>query len=201
MFTDNTNETIYIFNPEGIKAENYKKTYPELATIPEFDDIRSIDLQFIWYIANPTSYLYWNYPDDMRGRVRAALKETYINNPPKEYVNDWLELKFSPKINQAIERMRKFRPDVRQEARDMVDNVFKDFQKVLNMNMSDFKNGKGELDPSAYVSSRKAILKELPEIIKIREMGFGVTTTGDKRKEDAVGQKIIENYHNRKRGQ
>ena len=199
--SETENDVITIFDPNGIKPENYKKTYPELATIPEFDDIRSIDLIFVWYIANPTSYLYWNYPDSMKGRVKEAIKVVFGNDPPKEYVNQWLELKFSPKLNQAIERMRKFRPDVRQEARDMVDNVFKDFQEVLNMKMTSFVKANGEIDPTAYVSSRKAILKELPEIIKVREMGFGVNSTNDKKKDEEIGQRIIQRYHLQKRGQ
>jgi hypothetical protein len=196
--TEDNGDIIYIFNPAGLKSEEYKKKYPELSTIPEFDDIRSLELIFIWYIANSTSWMYWNYPE-IKTRIKKAIEQVYGNAPPLEKV-DWLEGKFSPRMKQAIERMYKFKPDVRNKAKEMVDNVFNDYQEVLKMKITEFTDSKGEINTTAYVKSRVDILKQLPEIIKLQEMGFGVTMGSDVKKQDAIGQKVIENYHKQKRG-
>lgn len=192
------NDMIFVFSPMDIEPKDYRKTYPELNSIPEFEDIPNIDLVFIWYLENPTSPLFWKFKQKSH-RIQKAIEKVYDNTLDKKKKNDLLNQHFSPQWRQAMERMRQFGVDERYKAKKMIQKIFKDFEDVLSKPMNDFIKHDGTIDTKAYVSIRSEITDMLPDLIKKVELGFAVKVQGEQEEKEQMGQKYIENFLKEKR--
>jgi len=189
-----------IFNPEGLKPQEYRTKYPELKTIQEFSPLSDRDLVFVWYYSNPTSDIY-NKHLPRNEKAYAAARETFKDVVDADrYAMGFVDgaLKNQDDINIAIERMVRVRPDVRYEASEMVKDMFKDYKELLEKPLSDFCSSTGVIDHIAYLNVRKTIMKDLPDIIKKVEDGFG---TDKDEKVVAMGQDLISSYLKNKTSQ
>jgi hypothetical protein len=176
---------VTIFDPRGIKPEDYRHRYPELERTEEFERLTPKQLIFVWWYANATSDLVLYEPDDYV-RVGAALaKSGYI--PTKNEKEAILDLRFSPDLAVAIKKMSTFDPGARFAAFKMVKKIFDQYQKIVDQGTDSFKTkstkGTGEntvvteeVDTTKYVNTTTKIAEELPGLLAKLEEGFAVVT-------------------------
>jgi hypothetical protein len=191
-------ELVCVFSAMGIEPAKYKQTYPELSTISEFEDISSKILCFMWWAYNPTSpiYIMKTGTTGDNSREAAAIKEVFGDDIAPEYKKKLIEKDFNQKERIAIERMGKFKWDARYRAKQMADKIFDDYENLLNKPINDpiFLDAKGQVDVSNYLKIRNDINKQLEDIIKTKELGFGVTSTKEEKKQKEIGDKFATEY-------
>jgi len=173
---------IRLFDPTGLKAVDYKATYPELARTEEFESMRGNELIFVWYYANATSPLI-DIKDESK-RVTEAIKASGYNPDPDDY-EKLLKLQFPPGIEAAIEKMSSYMPGARYFGWKALKNIFDQYQDIANMTPSDFtkKVGSGDTaetitDYAAYSTVTGTVSKALADLIHRLEEGFGISVTG-----------------------
>lgn len=181
--------TIRIFDPQGIKPEDYRHKFPELERCSEFNGIHPKGLIFAWYYINQTSPLVLYIPDDHE-RVEEALKRSGYN-PGKVEKDRILSLQFDSAMAECIKKMSLFDPDARFKAYVMVKKIFDHFQKLIAKGPEAFQTssteGKGDsavtteyVDYKRYVDVSAKIADELPGLLRKLEEGFAVVTvTGE----------------------
>lgn len=183
-----------IFDPTGIKAQDYKVKYPELGRTPEFEGLTGTELIFVWYYANATSQFI-----DLKEekRVVEALKESGLLPPNKE---KFLDLQFGETLESAIEKMSSYIPGARYYAWKAIKNTYQNYIDILSMGPGDFtkSSGKGEdaiteTDFNAYSNITTKITEALPGLIERLEEGFGVTINASEEEEE--GSAILRNWH------
>lgn len=165
--------TARLFDPTGIKPEDYRSKYPELKRIPEFTPLTSIALMFVWYYSNPTSMLMKESDDFLRARKALELSKY---NPGKSLREDLLKLHFPTDIAIAIDRMARMRADARVRSKLMVENVIQNYEKIISYGPDEYKDKDGEPDRKKYVDTTAKIVDELPKLIEKVEEGFGIST-------------------------
>ena len=176
-----------LFDPESIEGKrSMKQAYPELARIPEFDELRDEELRFVWYLANPTSPVNTRVNrTSLPEKVETALEKSQYN-VSKIVLSSYEKGMFGDKLQAAIERMKKMEVGVREKAHDIIDKIFEQYYKIA-------KEGIRGGDVDSYINSTKVIIKELPNLIKVKEEGFGVKQE-TKRNNESKGQPDIKNY-------
>jgi hypothetical protein len=189
-----------LFGPRTKKA--LKKQYPELDNEPAFKGIEGADILFAWYIGIPNSPVDQESPDAMRYRIAAA-----TCFPEGEKRQAFGSGDFPEEIKFAIEKFKKYSPEARAAAKNIVQKIFNNFEKLVNVDVEkDFlitrKVGKGEdaeeiteidwTGRKQYVDSATTISKNLPELLKQVEEGFGIT---EKKSDDGQGVKSIDKFH------
>ena len=192
---------ITIFNPDGISSQNYRKEYPDLYNIPEFEDINDVELITVWYFANPTSPLVESVKDKRLRMQKSHFKATdgYSAERSDHYAEDYINgaLPNHDKIKSAIDRMSAMNPHVRTQASRMVEKMLSDFMDILQKDITEFKKGAdGDIDFNAYILVRKRVMENLDVIIQKSESGFGTKKVSDKR--TSVGENITELYLKKK---
>jgi len=170
-----------IFDPYKIRPEDYRSRYPELKRIKEFEGLTATELIFIWHYANPTSDLI-GIENDME-RVTEALKLANYT-PAKKIKEDIFNLRFPEKLALGIDRMSKFEPDARMQARIMVEEILKNYSNLCKI--EDYEDDEGKLDRKKYVDTTTTIAKELPALIAKLEEGFGVSVQSDDETEQGI---------------
>jgi len=197
---------IKIFDPSGIKAEDYKHRYPELERISEFDELSAKALIFIWHYANPTSDLVL-YEHDDYARVAEALKRSGFN-PGKGEKDRILSLQFDSNMAIAIRKMGNFDPGARFKAYMMIKNIYDHYQSIIDLGPNVFvtkeTSGKGEdatttelVDYKRYVDVSAKIADELPGLLTKLEEGFAIVNiTGEEVKEDESS--VMRDWHMKK---
>lgn len=189
--------SVLIFDPEGVNIGEYRSKYPELRRIKEFAGITDFELVWVWYYSNPTSFFVYRYPKK-RERVEAVCKKMYSNEDgAKDFMDKFLgrTLLNQEDIDLAIDRMARIVPDARREAKDMVDKIFSDYKDLLSLPIESYKKRDGETDFSNYLAVRKTITKDLDDIIERVEQGFGMNKMGEITSD---GQANLEEYHKNK---
>ena len=173
---------IRLFDPEGLKAVEYKSTYPELGETKEFESFPGKELIFVWYYANATSPLI-NIKDDKK-RVGEALRFSGYNPDPAER-ETLLNRNFTERVEAAINKMGSYQPGVRYLGWKMLKNIFDQYNELVNDGVAGFtkvlKNGDSietVLDISTWVTLSKQIAVAMPDLIKRIEEGFGVSVSG-----------------------
>jgi hypothetical protein len=196
-------DKILLFGPKSGKS--LLRLYPELSNEPDFKELSQEDLNFAWYVGNPSSPIDQEWEDQVKLRTAAAT--CFKNNELKR--REYSSGQIPEHVKRAIERMKTYSPDARMLAKKMVQDTFERYQKLLNVNVEkDFlvtkKIGKGdsaeeitEMDwtgRKSYVDSASKIIAELPLMIKQLEEGFGITQS-KKGKEEQLGKRAIDRYH------
>ena len=182
---------IRIFDPAGIKPEDYRHRYPELDRTPEFEGLVPRALIFIWWFANPTSDLVLYMPDDYE-RVLEALKRSGFN-PGKVERERILDLRFDSAMAVAIKKMASYDPGARFKAFMMVKKIYDQYQTIIDMGPTAFttktSTGKGddkveteEVDYKRYVDVSAKIAEEMPGLLHKLEEGFAIVNVeGDEK--------------------
>ena len=170
-----SDEIVVVFNPSGINPDDYKKRYLELDQIPEFKPIKARELVFVFYISNPTSYMVYEFLD-RNERIYKAAEKCWSDDGAKTFAKNFVDRKLSnqTKLEEACRRMEKILPTVRYRAQEMLNNIFKSIEDLLKKKETEFTNKAGDPDLNSYMAVRKMALKELPEMVKLAEIGFGI---------------------------
>jgi hypothetical protein len=191
---------IRLFDPAGIKPEDYKHRYPELERTDEFNTMQARALIFVWWYANPTSDLVLDIPDDYE-RVAEALRRSQFN-PGRAEKENILHLQFNTELAAAIKKMASFDPGSRFKAYMMVRTIFKHYDEIAHKGPEAFKviEGKGDnvteyIDYARYVTTNTKIAEELPELLHKLEEGFGVTSTGGNLMEEEDSSSLMRDFH------
>ena len=170
---------IKLFNPEGIKPDDYRHKYPELERTEEFSELSARALIFVWWYANPTSDLVLDIKDDY-DRVAEAMKKSGFN-PGKTEKDRMLKLQFDSNMAGAIKKMSDFDPGVRFKSYMMIRNIFDHYESLIRKGPEAFTviEGKGDnqttyIDHARYVTTSAKIAEEIPSLLVRMEEGFGI---------------------------
>lgn len=180
---------VTVFKP--VKGKPMIEAYPELGKYDEFKNIPDTYIRYAWYFGNRSSPFY-NENSHYRkttlcfkqafGKLTQGntgiAKRLHENDVPEEIIN-------------AIERMRKFNPSIRDKALSLQEKIFEHYETIVDKfqeyieadaeanesdNAEEGKKGK-RLSIGAtkdYVELTAKINKELPSLILNLEEGFGV---------------------------
>jgi hypothetical protein len=185
---------IRIFDPSGIKAEDYRHRYPALEREPCFDNLSAKALIFVWHYANQSSPLVLYTHDDYE-RVQEALKRSGFN-PSKTERERILSLQWDSQMAIAIRKMSEFDPGARFYAYRMIKKIYDQYQEIIDLGPKAFiskeTTGKGEdavtieqVDYKRYVDVSAKIADELPGLLTKLEEGFAIVNiSGEEIKED-----------------
>lgn len=203
----NLEDRILLYGPKTGKS--LLRLYPELKDEKVFKDLSLEDLNFVWYVGNPTSPIDSDVDTETKYRMAASVCIKTSEDKKKRYASGNLP----DEIKSAINKMETYSPDARMMAKKMTQQAFHNFQKLLNVDVEkDFlvtrKIGKGEnveeitemdwTGRKSYVDSATKIIAELPELVKKMEEGYGLTGTESKGKTEQR-QTAIQRFHNTKR--
>jgi len=185
---------ITIFDPRGIKSDDYRHRFPELERTKEFDNLTSRHLIFIWWYANQSSPLVLEEHDNYE-RVKEALSRSGFN-PSKVEKERLLSLQFDSATAVAIKRMSEFDPGARFKSYLMVKKIFDQYQFIIDQGPEAFKEsttkGEGdkavttiEIDYKKYVDISAKVANEITNLLVKLEEGFAVVNvSGEEIKED-----------------
>jgi len=171
-----------LFDPVGMKPEEYRGRYPELKRIKEFDILSVSALIFVWWYANPTSDLI-SVTNDFE-RVKLALEQSKYK-PSKALRENILQLRFSDDLAMAIDRMSRLRDDVRIRAKIMLASIFKNYETIVT-NLGTITPNDDDAEKTKYITMTINITKELPMLVLKMEEGFGVSTRSDDEEEALI---------------
>lgn len=158
-----------------MRPADYRSRYPELKRIKEFEGLAAVQLITIWWYANPTSELVLTMEDN-RARIKEALKRA--NFTPDRTLNaDLLKLNFDEKWANAIERMGKVEPGIRDKARSMIEKLITHYEDMCDP--AQYVDKDNVQDIKKFVDATTKIAQELPGLITKMEEGFGVSRRDD----------------------
>jgi hypothetical protein len=190
-------EGISLFVPKNDK--DLRRQYPELSEVPEFKALSSSEMMFVWWYANITSPLNATEIDDKEKAIQAYEKSFKKTTDKVAYEN----LNFPERVRVAIERMIRFSPGARTRAKSIVEEMMKNFEDMVKVDMNEFKvadkEGNISIDwtgRNSYVNSCAKISDTLPRLISQMEEGFGVV---NQKGEELKGIKAIDKFHSTKK--
>jgi len=195
MIEENDDMCVSIFSPEGITPMLYRREYPDLLAIREFEPLNDYELIMIWHYANPTSPLVYSIRDKEKRMAQAyRLTNPEVTEEKSaafayEFVNG--SLVNAEILRDAAERMSRISPDVRRQADKMVNRILSDYMGLLDRDLDEFVKGDGDTDFTAYTMTRQRIVAHLDLLIQKVETGFGTKKASEKK---LVGEKIPEKY-------
>lgn len=188
-------EKIILFGPKTNKS--LLRQYPELANVPEFKAIAGEEVLFAWYFGNQSSPVDPDWSETIRFKTAASYAIKEEKKRQKYATGDIPE-----NVKKAIEKMRAYSPEARMVAKRMIQTIFNNFQKLVDVNPAEFivkeydaQNNitKEETDWTGrkqYIDSCSTISKTLPALLDQIEKGFGIVE-----KEAVVGKKPIDRFH------
>lgn len=165
-----------------MRPADYRSRYPELKRIKEFEGLTAVQLITIWWYANPTSELVLNIEDN-KARIVESLKRANFT-PDRTLNKDLLKLNFDEKWANAIERMSKVEPGIREKARLMIEKLITNYETMCDPDQ--YKDKDNLQDIAKFVNATTKIAQELPGLITKMEEGFGVSHR-DEDDEDKTG--------------
>jgi len=170
-----------IINGKGISPIDYVQTYPELGKAPETKNLRGVELIWCWYYGCKSSpYQDYGSSTDKSIKMRAITKLVFEKiNMNRNYSENILRMlntgKIPPSWNEAIEYFKNIDVTVRSEAKEMIDTMMDQLKEIVAQGVHGFLDSDGNPDYDKYVRTMKVIRTELNEIIKVKELGFGVS--------------------------
>ena len=200
---------IRIFDPAGVKPDDYRHRFPELERTSEFDGLSSRALIFVWWYANKSSDLVLYTHDDYE-RVQEALKRSGFN-PGKTEKERLLSLQFDSQTAVAIKKMAEFDPGARFSAYMMIKKIYDQYQEIIDLGPKAFVSkettGKGEdaitiesVDYKRYVDVSAKIADELPGLLNKLEEGFAIVNiAGEEVKADESSD--MKDWHIKRSGE
>lgn len=163
-----------------MRPADYRSRYPELKRIKEFEGLTAVQLITIWWYANPTSELVTSIEDNSI-RIKEALKRANFT-PDRTLKADLLKLNFDEKWANAIERMSKVEPGIREKARSMIDKLITNYETMCDPDQ--YLDKDNIPDIKKFVDATTKIAQELPGLITKMEEGFGVSHRDDDEEEN-----------------
>ena len=204
---DNLEDKILLYGPKSGKS--LIRIYPELNEEKVFKDLSLEDLNFAWYVGNPTSPI----DEDLDLYIKLRMAASVCIKSSEDKKKNYAAGNIPDAVKAAIKKMESYSPDARMLAKKMTQETFFKYQELLKVNVDkDFlitrKIGRGEdaeeiteidwTGRKAYVDSATKIIAELPELVKKMEEGYGITGTENKGKTEGR-QTAIQRHHNTKK--
>lgn len=186
-----------MFSPIGIKENYYKETYPELKKIKEFDVIKDNYLRFVWWIANTTSPLVNKY-EEISERIPYAIDSVWGDKLKKLDKENLLKGNFEATLETAIYKMSELDISARDKSKTMVDKIFDQFEEIVSNGYDEFKDKDDVVNYASYVSTMNKITEALPNLIDLKEKGFGIKNKTNVRGSNE-GQKNHERFHGKEK--
>lgn len=202
--TDNNEIKTILFGPRNGKA--LLRTYPELKESTIFRALQSDELLFAWYMGIPGSPVDHDWDENIRWRT--ASSRVFQKDSEKRARFSVFDV--SEEVKVAIREFSKFSPEARAEAKKMIQKLFHNFQRIVDVDpdeaflytkevgTGDNKRVVTETDWTAkkqYIDSGAKISETLPSLLKQIEEGFGIQ---EKRTDEAIGTRSIDKYHQSK---
>lgn len=194
---------VRLFDPTGIKPDDYRHRYPELERTSEFTNLNVRALLFVWWYANPTSELVKEYPDTYE-RVQAALERSKYN-PSKAERENILRCQFDTEMAAAIKKMSSYDPGARFRGYMMIKSIFDHYETIIREGPNKFitTEGKGEnrvdtVDYPKYVTTSAKIAEEIPGLLSKLEEGFGVLDSKGDTVDSAEESSALHDWHRNK---
>ncbi|MHA2170208.1 MAG: hypothetical protein ACXAB7_09980 [Candidatus Kariarchaeaceae archaeon] len=162
-----------MFEPTG---RDMRKDFPELKNYPEFEDLKSREIRFCWYMGNKTSPL---VTKKMKGEalVKSAIELCY-DERAKEHnptVISMLSGDIPQDILSGISRMASFSPSYRLRAKWMNEYVFDKLNSLIIVDAMAEAEMKSDADAKKkYADLAIKISSEMPELVQRMESGYGV---------------------------
>jgi len=159
-----------------VTDKDLRLEYTELGEVEEFRQLTQKQMTFVWLFANKTSP-YSSVPISERVlKCLHVLKDELTGTTIEEYSL----LIFPPNISAAIDRMKKFNPFIRTQAKSLTEIIFKNIKKIVNVNMDELVEME---DKKKYVDIAMGVAKNMPELIRQLENGYGVRETKSAKEE------------------
>lgn len=161
--------------------KDLRMEYPELAQVDEFKKLTQPEMLFVWHYANKTSK-YINLPD--RERVIKCL-EVLKKDLSAQELQEYSQLVFPEHLKLAIERMQKYDPKVRDQAKTINETIFDNLNTIVNADV-------GEMDmeeKQKYVALSMNIVKNMSDMVAQIEHGYGIKENGKKKEADTTAEK------------
>jgi hypothetical protein len=163
------------------KTKSLAQLYPELGKMSEFKNITVKESHFVWYYACKDSPCI-DIKDDFK-RAASAYYESFGEGSDSNHKELYLSLRFPSNVKIAIDRMSKFIPDVRSQAKTAIGKTVDNMIKILNYDVDGAlakinDDGVAYADwqsINAWASSIQKIREELPSAITQLEEGFGAS--------------------------
>jgi hypothetical protein len=150
--------------------QNMKLEYPELKDIPEFSTLSDGELRYVWFFSNRQSPYY--SMTDKQKKVNQCLSKSYKEMPTTVEIKQFEKGDYPASMQVAMDRMEKFATNDRYRAKTMVDTIFDTFEAIITDNsLMEALDTPQKI--TAYIDNGKKIREELPELIKMKEEGFG----------------------------
>jgi len=172
-----------IFDPRIIGDRSMQDAYPELKRIREFEKLSPMQMKFVWYYSSQSSPFFT--VTSVEDRCKLSIKESKIKFQSDRERDLYLLIQFPEAIKEACDRMSRMDYNVRSSAKDMVIKLFANYAKYVDSYSKE--------NADTYISATQKISRELPNLIKLKEEGFGVQDD-DKRKNASKGQDIAKEY-------
>jgi len=192
-----------LFDPTGIKPDDYRHRYPELERTEEFTNLNVRELLFVWWYANPTSELVIEYQDPYE-RAQAALERSKYN-PSKVERESILRCQFNTEMAAAIKKMSSYDPGARFRGYMMIKSIFDHYEGIIKDGPAKFVTveGKGEnrietTDYPRYVTTSAKIAEEIPGLLSKLEEGFGVLDSKGEAVEGSEESSALHDWHRNK---
>ncbi len=183
-----------------------RKSYPELAKIPEFKDMRSLDIKFCWYYA-----IYFSDEQSHKKRVLWAIEHSYRSEMDQKDVDRFIAHNFPDNIKNAIKKFESFDVSSRVTAKLTSERTLASFEKLARTDVDTVgvvKIYAGEDDSgnpigdaigekrdwnqvNAYVNSIVKVNESLPELVAVVEEGFGISIS---KGESSAGESIRDDF-------
>jgi len=191
-----------IFVP--VVNRDLRKSYPELAKIPEFKGMRSLDIKFCWYYA-----VYFSDEKSHASRVKLAVDHSYRSEMDPALLEQFIKNNFPDSIRSAIKRFESFDIGSRIRAKFVAERMLDGFEKLARTEVDTvgvvkiyaLSDTAEEGDPvgekrdwnqvNAYVNSMVKINEALPDLVKRVEEGFGVSAPGTS---ESMGANIRDDF-------
>ncbi len=174
-----------LFKPDKI---NVFRDYPELNDYPELKALSHDEMLFVWKYANDTSEINGIENDKVRSKKAYKLVFGETNDTQQQ---KYAACDFPPHVRAAVEVMASFKPSARMRAKLMVEKTFEDYETILHADLPT------EVDELKKVMElRLKISKDLPDLIKLMEQGFGIRNEVEETKEgDRRQASYMDNIH------
>ena len=177
-----------LFDPSKVReGQTMFSDSPELKRIKDFIGLSPKEITFVWHYASPQS-MYFAMPETEE-KVRKIMAKCDMVLQGRE-LDMYIQCRFPEKIKKAMDRMAKMDVDARVKAREMVTSIFDNYSTYI-------KGFSKKEDTEAYISAVTKITRELPNLIKLKEEGFGIVEESSKSAKK--GQENISQYLNSKK--
>lgn len=166
--------------------QDMRRTYPELARIEEFKNMRALDVKFAWYYA-----IYYQDEEDHDKRVKKSIQNAYHDGLNESLIKRYLSLDFPMDIKKAIVRFEHVDIGARLRAKFTSERILKGFEKLAETDVDTVGVVKiyreGDDEPigekrdwnqvSAFVNSMTKINESMPGLLQRAEEAYGIKTT------------------------